>query len=273
VAFFKYAPPERVNLLEVLKIRFTPGDEFNDPFEITPSARFMENPEYFDRFVTRCANQQASREVADSKILREEREERITELRAKLGSDFKGNLIGIKGVALSAMRTRFGDYRILCLSRVHPEDPAGLLLWAHYTVGHTGLVFEFNEGHEWIRAHDSRSHDLRDMGEVEYRTERPLLEGSAVRRNCYLAKSKHWDYENEYRLVRSSSDQELDSHSLASIPSSLIISVTLGADMAPEVYEKLMRILNGNPALAHVKVYQGELHVDEYKVTRSLLHP
>ena len=94
-----------------------------------------------------------------------------------------------------------------------------------------------------------------------------------MRRNCYLTKSKHWEFEHEHRLVRSSSDQELDSRSLALFPGSLIRSVTLGANMAGDVYERVVGILNGNPALAHVKVYQGELHVDEYRVTRSLLHP
>ena len=134
-------------MLKTLKIRFTPGDEFNDPFEITPSAKFMDTPEYFDRFVTRCADRQASREVAEGKILMEEREERIVDLRVKLSSDFRSNLIGVKAAALGAMRTRFSDYRILCLSRVNPEDPAGLLLWAYYTAGHTGFVVEFDEGH------------------------------------------------------------------------------------------------------------------------------
>lgn len=273
MALFKYASPERIDVLERLRIRFTSGDEFNDPFEITPSARFMDNPEYFDRFVTRYADRQASREIAEGKILREKREERIAGLKVKLSSDFKSNLLGIKGAALGAMRTRFKDYRILCLSRVNPEDPAALLLWGHYTAGHAGLVFEFAQDHEWILAHDSRTGDLRDMGEVEYRTERPLLEESAVRRNCYLTKSKHWEYEHEHRLIRSNSDRELDALSLAPFPGSLILSVTLGANVTDETHEKVVEILNGNRALAHVKVYQGELHVDEYRVARSLLNP
>jgi hypothetical protein len=122
-------------------------------------------------------------------------------------------------------------------------------------------------------AHDSTTGDLRDMGEVEYRTERPLLEGSAVRRKCYLAKSKCWEYEHEHRLVRSSSDRELDASSLAPLLGSLMLSVTLGANVSDETHGKVVRILNGNPALALVKVYQGELHVEVYTVTRSLLNP
>lgn len=260
-------------MLENLSIRFTPGDAFNDLFEITPSARFMEDPEYFDGFVARCADRQVSREIAEGKIRQENKEARSAALKVKLSSDFKGSLVGVKGAALGTMRMRYGDYRILCLSRVNPENPAALLLWAHYTAGHAGFVFEFAENHEWILAHDSSSRGLRDLGEVEYRTERPVLEGGAVRRNCYLAKSKHWEYEQEFRLVRSSSDQELDSRSLAAFPSSLILSVTLGANVSDETHEKVAMILNANSALAHVKLYQGELHVDEYRITRSLLGP
>ena len=50
----------------------------------------------------------------------------------------------------------------------------------------------------------ARDTSLAPERSVRYRTERPVLEANAVRRNCYLAKSKHWEYENEDRLVRSS---------------------------------------------------------------------
>jgi|SRR5580698_8462096 hypothetical protein len=132
------------------------------------------------------------------------------------------------------------------------------------------MVFEFNENHPWVLAHDSRNHDLRDMGEVEYRSDRPILEGKAVRRNCYLAKSRHWEYENELRLVRTSSDRELDTQSLAPFPASLLVSITIGANVDSKTYGNVAEILNGSPALAHVRLYQGELHLDEYRVTRSL---
>jgi hypothetical protein len=84
MSLFKYVPPERVDILANLKIRFTPGDEFNDPFEITPSAKFMEDPVYFAGFIARCATRQGSKEVAERRIKTHELEKRVEVLKVNL---------------------------------------------------------------------------------------------------------------------------------------------------------------------------------------------
>lgn len=267
MSLFKYAPPERIDVIQNLRIRFTPGTEFNDPFEITPSASFIDDPKYLEGLLDRMAKKQFAEEFAEGKVAIDGKAARIAAIVEHRKIELIRDKAGIKAAALEAMRTRFSDYRILCLSRVAPEDPKALLLWAHYTNGHTGFVFEIAEADPWILSHDSCLGHLRDKGDVEYRKTRPVLESGAVRRNCYLAKSEHWIYEQEFRLVRASADPELDfKTSLVTIPPTLLLSITLGANVGPKEIERVQSVLDSRPELAHVQLFQAQLHVDEYSI-------
>jgi hypothetical protein len=270
---FKYLPPDRFGVLKKLEIRFTPGDAFDDPFEITPSAKFMDDPDYFAAFVARTSRSAAEKELAEQKISPARLAGRTAEVAEELRADYQRDPTSIKGLALGAIRKRFGDYRILCLSRVAPDDPAALLLWAHYTGGHKGLVLEFDEEHDWIKSHDSSGRLLRDIGDVEYREGRVEMKGPKMNidRSCYLAKSSHWVYERELRLVRTHCDRELDDKSLGSFPPSLLKSVTIGAGRSEEHYLELLRDWSSRSDLQHVVLYQGELHVEEFRVARRVI--
>jgi hypothetical protein len=273
MSLFKFLPPERFGILKKLQIRFTPGDAFDDPFEITPSAKFMDDPEYFAAFVARTSRSAAEKELAEAKISPAQLAERTADIAAELRADYRKDPTGIKGLALGAIRKRFGEYRILCLSRVAPNDPAALLLWAHYTDGHKGLVLEFDEEHHWIKSHDSSRRLYRDMGEVEYLDGRVEMKGPKMNidRRCYLAKSTHWVYEQELRLLRLHCDHELDENSLGSFPPSLLKSVTIGAGRSEEHYFGLLKDWSSRSDLQHVILYQGQLHVEEFRVARRVI--
>ena len=107
---------------------------------------------------------------------------------------------------------------IYCLSAVKDE----ILLWSHYSEKHTGMVLEFK----------SRPGDT-PFGRaqpVEYREQYPNVSmiGTDIDRwrALVLTKSKHWEYEKEYRII----DQQ-NGPGLCDFPDHLLAGVILGCKM------------------------------------------
>lgn len=87
---------------------------------------------------------------------------------------------------------------ILCLS----ENPLHILMWSHYSANHTGVCIGFDTGEA----------PFHDAVKVAYSTDRPrvTLESSPdeLLENVFLKKSKHWEYEEEWRIVRRTIEDE-----------------------------------------------------------------
>lgn len=81
---------------------------------------------------------------------------------------------------------------ILCLS----ENPLHILMWSHYASDHGGICIGF----------DSTQAPFRDAIKVTYGSDRPRIginsNPETLIRNVFLKKSKHWNYEDEWRIIR-----------------------------------------------------------------------
>lgn len=259
MSFFKYLRPGRVDVLEQLRIRFSPPSAFNDAFELLPNTHVVETQEWIDQLAPDLAREILARHPHLSR----------TELVQAVRENYRTRLPRQKKIALEAARRSHGHTRILSLCRTPPEDPAALLMWGHYTDNHHGLVIEFDEMHAWVIGHRYVQGEQHDLREVIYDPKRAGWNGLLPRDEFLFTKSPHWEYEKEVRLLRFAGDPLFQSteraDALLPFPPELLRSVTLGVNHGNP--DSVRRVLDANPQLAHVALRQAERHVDEFRLT------
>lgn len=277
--YFKYMPPERVDVLERGRIRFTPANEFNDPFECLSDSRLIEH----EGWRRQCENHCVREMLADAEVRRCNRHLSPTELEMEVRgihqSRYAERLPELKRIALQQLSAAREPLRILCLSLVAPDEPDAFLMWGHYTGNHQGFVIEFDDQHPWFLSHLPVRDEPHDAGAVEYQQRRPSWDiddagNASPRRSFVFTKSAHWRYEREYRLVRFLGTRSLEPgnpHSLVEFPLDSIQSVTLGANSKPGMKDKVVSICR-RPELRRARLRKADIHPDAYLLTISEIH-
>lgn len=172
---YKYLQPDRIDVLKNAELRFTQPDEFNDAFDSTPLFEQLGSREDFEE-ISRTCYPWATPQLHDRM------------LHDTLAPE---NSYIVNRLTLALMRKGFG---ILSLS----ESCDSTLMWSHYARSHEGFVLGF----------DSDSEYFRDAIRVVYSSDRPkrmsLVE--LTKTELFCTKSKEWEYEREWRVVRLGSD-------------------------------------------------------------------
>lgn len=219
---FKYLPPERVDCLPELRLRFTQPLDFNDPFESRPFVglhpRATEVPPHWTERASRsmAALVRSVDASTRSTVLRDLFTSTSKELRGLLQTQ---GLAFTRDALVHVFRERYG---VLSLS----EQVDSLLMWAHYAKGHTGFALGFDGTHPFFES--ARS--------VEYRDLRPDFRAAdLVFHEVFFVKSREWSYEHEWRAIRllTASDTvirrtPLDIH-LVKIPAQAVSQIILGS--------------------------------------------
>jgi hypothetical protein len=274
---YKYCQPKRKDILENCSLRFSPVDALNDPFECLANTTILEEPKIKERLIH-------NRDIDESvRAAMENRPKRVTrdDLRVALEEVYPRTLPELKDGLHKAMRESRKSYRILCFSRVPPDDPRAVLLWGHYTnddMGrcHAGFVLEFDRQHSWIRWHEQGNSEKRDAGPVNYREKSPCAQINAddilqVTREAVFTKSLWWKHEAEYRLLRAAGDDGLDASkvdSLATFPPEALVSVTFGINTDPKIKTAIRSICAGWKSSHRVRFLETNIHPDEYRLNK-----
>ena len=212
---YKYLTHE--NTLRVLggSVRFTQPGAFNDPFEMVPELHVPENFEPKDISIS-------------FDVLAPRRQPSVGELAV----DFESNHCNDIN-SRNILRSLNQSIGILCLSK----NESSLLMWSHYAGEYSGAVIEFDEAHEFFTG----------LFNVEYREHRPkkdissyLNGGLPIPISELCVKPKDWEYENEYRIIRSlSACKKVGEYNgfpvyVKDVPLDAIKSITLGERMSVE---------------------------------------
>ena len=228
---FKYFAPERVDVIENLKISFTDPTVFNDPFDCVPSytsiggANQLGDRAYF-----------ASETPDNDRILDHVRRSQAVDPSYSLDAVIlspPGNLDLIAEGFREALLQFGGGNEYLVLSLT--ENGNSLPMWAHYAKDHTGFLVEFNASHHFFRT-NGHAREPGTLHKVTYSKHRPhgaintlsLIES-------HLTKSEDWESEHEWRILQKRSNAQdvinLPSGSrvhLFDLPRECITSVVLG---------------------------------------------
>lgn len=181
---YKYLSPERIDVLESLRIRFTQVSALNDPFESLPGAT-LENPEWYKTYFERRRASAAQRLGLSSPPEQAERR------RGEQFAHFLKCYTDREWLAeLSATVQRMADTVDGCLSL--SANCTNILMWSHYAANHRGFVLGFNTDHEFFGP---------SVSAVKYSASIPKINPFEAKHSAdiFYTKSNDWHYEQEYR--------------------------------------------------------------------------
>jgi hypothetical protein len=174
---FKYLPAARVDVLQNRLIRLTQPLAFNDPFECRPNIAPPTEREWRETSIVEAHHVGMPNEVAEE-FLEDTCDPEHLEAMYQVAWS----------VTCAALASMDG---VLSLSEV----PDNLLMWAHYTDCHTGLLIGFDTGMPGFSTL-ARAKDA--LIKVAYVTTRPRYRTRDLARDGLLStKSRDWAYERE----------------------------------------------------------------------------
>jgi len=274
MVYYKYAGKLGIKIIQDLRLKVTPPNEFNDPFEATPRSRF-----------TLTLSDMVNRAKTDPNYYRgvfdalkkngQTFENFIAELTKMLPVQFmrfapamREELVKRDMKSINDVSEYFG---LLCVSKTAKSIP----MWSHYADSHRGIVIGLN---------------LQNIGrafgpfrEVKYHTFRKTMnpwqpltssEGFRNRLDLFFVKSKDWIYEQEYRrmfqlkkTIRGRPNKNGKSHSFVAIKRSDILEIIFGCGIKSTLEKQVRAELNRHPnAFRHVKLFRCKRHDTEFEL-------
>lgn len=171
---YKYISADRKDILRDSQIRFTQYYDQNDPYECSVSLLPLER-----------------------------------ETQAAVEDDYLGERAEVE----TQFRNKFFQFGMLCLTK----NRQNLLMWSHYAQNHKGLVLGFDIKNSFFNSEESftdfafnlkKKFPVEGFGTirpVEYLKKRKQVNyGHSVSiHDILFTKSFHWEYEQEFRILKS----------------------------------------------------------------------
>lgn len=244
---YKYMSSER--LLAILKspsIRFTQPNELNDPYECHLT---LDPSEVLDSY------RQHRRSMGPS-ISEPELENHVLAAEQQLVID-----------ALLHYRHMRNSLGVVSLT----EDPRNLLMWAHYGDEHRGAAVELDIFNSLLRPGSKGGDTFSGFRRVEYVDTR--VKGLATPDNTITSlsrKSKAWEYEKEWRLIRTLNLTREDRPGIhvVDFEFSAIRSIYLGARFDPHRLKELADLLP-NDGPTRPPVYKLQISPDRFELEQT----
>jgi hypothetical protein len=302
MTLYKYLHPDRTDLLQNRKIRYSQIYALNDPFEGKPYYENLAPDEVLTSILTKSFNQ------LPLNPLESFADELISGLRGKLG-DMPSDIVDdiesafheilptpenpnrtkeafgdfVSGELIPLARTmgseiRRGNVRtfntqlgILCLSEVCDSN----LMWAHYAANSRGFVVGFDDSNPYFKDSPPKESMVNRLYEVDYSATRPAADHmiELAFRDILLTKPLEWHYEREQRHIRYLSDGEplgnVDELGepiyLFGFPADIVAEIVFGSRMSAENKAILIAGLNADD-FQHVKIFQASESDTKYEL-------
>ncbi len=277
MVLYKYAGDSGIKVLEDLRLKITPPNEFNDPFELTPRSKFTitlcdmlnrvrTSPEYYRPVFEAMKNDGLTHTFEQFiEILPKLLPNKFNEFRKAM----RQSLVEHDMKSLNEASLELG---ILCVSKL----PNSIPMWSYYANHHKGIAI----GLDLSKAGNALPGQF---GKVRYHKSRrgvnPWLI-SASREwfkqvtDTIFIKSRDWVHESEYRrvfrladLVHATPDEKGKRHYLLDIGGSAIQEIIFGCRI-DESYERQIRAELDRRAktFGHVKLFRCKRHDTRFEL-------
>lgn len=184
--YYKYLNPERVDVLEKLKIKYTQVTALNDPFESLLGLICKDKDWYSRRFLAKINN-----EINELGIKGESKKKQYFRQRKKDFPNWYKCYTDTKWLTETSEEIQSmvaSVSGILSLSATNKN----ILMWSHYARNHEGFVIGFDGNHEYFG---------KSVEKVIYSETRPYYDPTIKSHEPTIFNTKNidWAYEQEYR--------------------------------------------------------------------------
>ncbi|MGD0216615.1 MAG: DUF2971 domain-containing protein [Desulfobaccales bacterium] len=214
---------------------------FNDPFECRPNIIIHDGRLSKELYI----KQSAKRAKLKHNLTKHQENNLVREYRLILNDIHRMEEI---------YETFVVETGIYCLSAINNN----ILMWSHYSEGHRGLCLEF----------DTRNNiNLFDVAlKVSYSERYPSIDILKMGyedeyRKAFLTKSKHWEYEQEWRILKPDSLGGPGKHFF---PPELLTGVIFGALITDDDKNKVLDWVKNYPT--KLNLYQAKISREKYQL-------
>lgn len=219
--------------------------QFNDPFDCSLPVNPTGSPQEAKEVINSLLRQNPMGEEFENRAMSAAEEGQV--IQSDFMVSFLKRVIALTGAA--------------CFS----ETPNNILMWSHYAANHQGvcLGYEFGENRRdwlWKVDYSDLLPCVRLMDLVSEKRDDAL-------KTLYLTKSKHWEYEREWRMLRVHPlfESDHDPERAFQIEPKFLRRVIFGCRIKPARREELISILSGWPTKIHF--YQADCHVSRFALS------
>lgn len=294
---YKYVTAERIDVLEGKHIRFTQPKYLNDPFDLQPKLERLLPEDALEEIAQEASSNLSVHKTLKSKVDKplqaaidqaspeqrvklEEFQEEVEEMfqqtpeqkieERNLQKTYKSFVLPIIKEQTEEYARKFPspftkDAGVLSLT----EKPDNLLMWAHYADSHRGFVVEFDGSHNFFDFPNKPGEPA--IQKVVYRERKSIKHFSDLRSNedvwinLFITKSKIWEYEQEWRLVKSLNDADKTIGNdiyLFAFPAECVTRIILGHSMSYLEKIKFLDLIGQDEEYKHVELAQATIRND-----------
>jgi hypothetical protein len=263
---YKYLPTDRLNVIEDLKIRFSPLRSLNDPFESSPLIDASFEKEFLREKI------ETESEALWDKASPEEQNVENRKFLDKIKAELLNNLdVNVTPTRMGKeLVDQFGSsFGVLSLSRTNHS----LLMWSHYATRGKGFLIGFDESHPFFRALD-HADVVRKPEPVTYTSVRKPVDrkNDGYYTQLLCRKPLEWAYEEEERIFRSeipsSESIGIDNYGmeivLSDLPKEAISEVYLGYHIEDDSRARILSAIKKNDIVC--SIYDSSICSDEYRI-------
>jgi hypothetical protein len=273
---YKYLSPERVDVLEHRRIRYSQPNAFNDPFEVKPYISHISDDAQIEANIDQLLDDETRKlyEILPPEACAILSYEQIASLVMQRRESLRGRF----GILINKftpkvreiMENKFNEILgILSLS----ESPTNILMWSHYARHHEGFVIGFDVTHNHFNEKRSEKDEFGYARKVEYRPKRPNAALSAMDGvDVFLVKAADWSYEREWRVFRPlpNAGQRIETGGipicLFSFPPECVVEVIIGARTNTNERSSLVNLATILSRTQSLHVYNAKLSDAEFKI-------
>ncbi|HVU07932.1 MAG TPA: DUF2971 domain-containing protein [Verrucomicrobiae bacterium] len=270
---YKYLPPERIDVLQKRRIRFTQPADFNDPFEFRPVIKEINTEDAVKDYVEKNFEQLVEKELAKygaiaPALAKNDFSEIITAQKQNVPILFQM----LSPALINSIRAKITELLnqhvgVLCLSKVKDS----ILMWGHYAANHCGFVVGFDSEDSFFKKRRSETDEFGFLRKVNYTMHRPkvtLADSDSV--VWFEQKHVDWKYEKEWRILRVLHEADsINNHlpfpiHLFGFPISAVREVIVGMN-SDETFRNKMRALT--KIFPNARFLIANEHHEDYRVT------
>lgn len=296
MSLYKYVRPERIDIIENERIRFTQPAMFNDPFDTRPNLLALTDDEWIASFLKEeIENDEKLKKLSEESLEKEFSKygatkehplfgfvlQKMKEMTKTLAPDyfesiFKLQLPIFKNAIFEAMNNTIG---VLSLT----EKPDSILMWGHYAESHKGFVIEFDEKHPFFDQRKKIGEIQGYVRKVNYFRERPKLtiydSSKSEEENInnliekfIWAKNIDWEYEQEWRMIYTFRNKEnivikiTPDIYLFPLPIDCVRGIIMGCRISEENKGRLISFLKDHAKYRHIHIYQATEDEKEFRI-------